>query len=126
MNRMRMFLIAMSGLFLTIGMITVFLFQTQLKEKETDIPTFYQDVVEIENPASFRALVNKNYRLPADYEPSDLVLLDVPLYNKDKNNEANYLRKEAARALKNLFEAAYNEKGYELLSLIHISEPTRL
>ena len=116
MNRMRMFLIAMSGLFLTIGMITVFLFQTQLKEKETDIPTFYQDVVEIENPASFRALVNKNYRLPADYEPSDLVLLDVPLYNKDKNNEANYLRKEAARALKNLFEAAYNEKGYELIA----------
>lgn len=47
MNRMRMFLIAMSGLFLTIGMITVFLFQTQLKEKEADIPAFYQDVVEI-------------------------------------------------------------------------------
>lgn len=116
MNRMRMFLIAMSGLFLTIGMITVFLFQTQLKEKEADIPAFYQDVVEIENPASFRALVNKNYRLPADYEPSDLVLLDVPLYNKDKNNEANYLRKEAARALKNLFEAAYDEKGYELMA----------
>ncbi len=40
----------------------------------------------------------------------------MPLYNKDKNNEANYLRKEAARALKNLFEAAYNEKGYELIA----------
>lgn len=117
MNRMRMLLIAMSGLLLTMGLVTVFLFQTHpAREDEEVMPTFYQDIIEVDNPDSLDVLVNKNYRLPADYEPSDLVFLDVPLYNKDENNEANYLRKEAAQALKELFEAANDEKGYELIA----------
>ena len=36
-------------------------------------------------------------------------------YNNDVNNEANYLRKEAADALKELFAAAKDE-GYELIA----------
>lgn len=34
------------------------------------------------------------------------MLLEIPLYNDDENNEVNYLRKESADALKELFKAA--------------------
>lgn len=77
---------------------------------------FYQDIVQVENPDSNLVLVNKNYRLPSNYTPDDLVYLDVPLYRDDVKNEANYLRKEAANALKTLFDTAKNEKGYELIA----------
>ena len=77
---------------------------------------FYQDIVQVKNPDSNLVLVNKNYRLPSNYTPDDLVYLDVPLYRDDTKNEANYLRKEAANALKNLFNTAKNEEGYELIA----------
>lgn len=76
---------------------------------------FYQDIVYVNNPDSLSVLVNKNYRLPNDYEPTDLVLLDVPLYNSDSSNEANYLRQEAANALKDLFSEA-KVAGYDLVA----------
>ena len=60
-------------------------------------------------------LVNKNYRLPDHYEPADLVLLDVPLYNESPSNEGNYLRVEAANALKALFDEA-SIAGYDLVA----------
>lgn len=77
---------------------------------------FYQDIVQVQHPDSNLVLVNKNFRLPSNYTPDDLVYLDVPLYRNDTNNEANYLRKEAADALKSLFNAAKNEEGYELIA----------
>lgn len=76
---------------------------------------FYQDIFYVNNPDSLTVLVNKNYRLPDDYEPSDLVVLDVPLYNNDTSNEANYLREEAAVALKELFTAA-STQGHKLMA----------
>ena len=77
---------------------------------------FYQDIVQVQHPDSNLVLVNKNYRLPSNYTPDDLVYLDVPLYRDEKNNEANYLRKEAANALEKLFNTAMNEEGYELIA----------
>ena len=77
---------------------------------------FYQDIVEVSNPSSTLVLVNKNYRLPANYKPNDLVYLNVPLYRDDRNNEANYLREVAANALEDLFNAAKQEQGYELIA----------
>ena len=128
MDRIKILLVVMCGLFIMIG--TIFMF---LSDKEIDLSVeeldkkltdqtpkensseFYENIVEVENPDSLRVLVNKNYRLPADYEPDDLVLLEVPLYNDDVTNEGNYLRKEAADALKALFLAAKKE-GYDLIA----------
>lgn len=50
-----------------------------------------------------------------NYVPSDLVLLDVPLYNSSSSNLANYMRKEAAVGLKKMFNAA-KSKGYKLVA----------
>lgn len=77
---------------------------------------FYKDIVQVSHPDNLLVLVNKNYRLPADYVPNDLVYLSVPLYRADTNNEANYLRKVAADALSSLFNAAKQEKGYSLIA----------
>lgn len=76
---------------------------------------FYQEIVYANNPDSLAVLVNKNYRLPDNYEPTDLVLLDVPLYNESPSNEGNYLREEAANALKALFDEA-RAAGHELVA----------
>lgn len=76
---------------------------------------FYQEIVYVNNPDSLAVLVNKNYRLPDNYEPIDLVLLDVPLYNESPSNEGNYLREEAANALKALFDEA-RALGYKLVA----------
>ena len=115
MNRMRSFLIVMSGLCVLVGVVTMLSAQAEEANLEKTTPAFYQDVVLVEDPDSLSVLVNKNYSLPEDYEPEDLVFLEVPLYNNDVNNEANYLRKEAADALKELFTAAQKE-GYELIA----------
>lgn len=77
---------------------------------------FYKDIVEVKNPNNLLVLVNKNYRLPSDYIPDDLVYLSVPLYREDTSNEANYLRKIAADALSTMFTTAQNEKGYGLIA----------
>ena len=115
MHRMRSFLVVMSGFFLFIGVITMLSAEAQEANLEKITPAFYQQINLVENPDSLSVLVNKNYSLPEDYEPEDLVFLDVPLYNNDVNNEGNYLRKEAADALKELFIAA-KEEGYDLIA----------
>lgn len=73
---------------------------------------FYQKIKVIENASDLLVLVNKNYQLPKDYAPEDLVLPNV---NFATNPENNYLRQEAALALEEMFQAASNE-GYELLA----------
>ena len=78
-------------------------------------PTFYQNVIAVSNPDSMLVLVNKNYALNEDYEPSDLVLPNV--LSTDYNQNQNiYLRKEAAIHLEQLFYAAQNEAGLTLLA----------
>lgn len=116
MDRIKVSLIVMSGLLMMIGIVTMISAGAEaVSLNEDSVPVFYQDIIQVENPDSLSVLVNKNYSLPEDYEPYDLVFLEVPLYNNDKNNEANYLRKEAADALKELFTAAQKE-GYELIA----------
>lgn len=116
MSRIKILMIVVSGLFMMIGIITMISAGAEAAPlNEDSVPAFYQDIIQVENPDSLSVLVNKNYSLPEDYEPDDLVFLEVPLYNNDKNNEANYLRKEAADALKELFTAAKKE-GYELIA----------
>lgn len=77
---------------------------------------FYSDIVTVTKPDSLHVLVNKNFRLPENYIPSDLVKVDVPLYNPSSSNEANYLREEAAVALKDMFVAAKAQHGYKLIA----------
>ena len=93
--------------------------QEQVEEKHpinyVSKPTFYQNVIAVSNPDSMLVLVNKNYALNEDYEPSDLVLPNV--LSTDYNQNQNiYLRKEAAIHLEQLFYAAQNEAGLTLLA----------
>src|SRR5690625_328073 len=60
--------------------------------------------IDIYNNNSITALVNKQNSLQDNYEPDDLVTVDVPTILE--NPEVNQLRKEAADALKNMFNAA--------------------
>jgi len=61
-------------------------------------------------------LVNRETRLPKDYEPQDLIKPDVET-RKDSLQDRIYMRKEAANALEEMFSAALTEKGYTLLAV---------
>ncbi|GGN99673.1 M15 family metallopeptidase [Saccharibacillus kuerlensis] len=61
----------------------------------------------VTNPASIRVVVNKERYLPDGYEPSDLVVPNVP-FSFEGTIEKSHLRKEAASALEELFEGAKN------------------
>ncbi len=72
-------------------------------------PTAPDEFVEtIENPYEILVLVNKNYALPNDFNPEDLVVPDVrfPFSEDDPKKQ---LRKEAANALEEMFQAADND-----------------
>ncbi|WP_406620535.1 D-alanyl-D-alanine carboxypeptidase family protein [Bacillus atrophaeus] len=69
----------------------------------------------IQNPDNILALVNKEYALPGTYEPSDLVIPNVK-FSFDEKIQKRYIRKEAAKALEELFNAG-KEKGYELAAV---------
>lgn len=58
-------------------------------------------------------LVNKEFNLPADYIPPDLVVPDIPFL---MNDERRYMREEAARALEELVAAA-KEDQVELVGI---------
>lgn len=58
--------------------------------------------------ASVQAVVNKEYGLPEDYKPEDLVVPNVP-FSFSGTLEKSYLRKEAAEALEKLFDLAKKE-----------------
>lgn len=57
------------------------------------------------SPDDIAFLVNKEYRLPENYVPNDLVYPDVPFLFNEKI-EKRQMRKEPAEALKKMFEAA--------------------
>ncbi|WP_240378040.1 M15 family metallopeptidase [Bacillus piscicola] len=83
-------------------------------EKETVPPAIGNDGV-LKDPAAVTALVNKEYRLPGDYEPEDLTVPDVPFpYEEDVPKKQ--LREPAARALEDLFAAA-KEEGLSLFAV---------
>jgi len=61
----------------------------------------------VTNSTSMRVVVNKQRYLPDGYEPSDLVIPNVPFsYGDAEAQEKSHLRKEAAEALEQLFEGA--------------------
>lgn len=70
------------------------------------------DLMVVANPNSIVVMVNKQYALPEDYEPDDLVYPDVPFIFSEKIDKRK-LRTEAAAALEKLFAAA-EEDGVHL------------
>lgn len=62
----------------------------------------------VTTPESIYCLVNKEYSLPSDYEPDDLVVPNID-FSIDYESEKKYLRKEAAEAIEQMFTAAANE-----------------
>lgn len=63
------------------------------------------------NPDSVAVLINKEFGLPEDYSPTDLVYPDVPFLFKEKI-EKRQMRSEAAGALEELFAAAKKDGIY--------------
>lgn len=59
-------------------------------------------------PSSLTVFVNKEYSLPKDYIPADLVIPDV-LFNINHYDEKKLLRQEAATALEQLFQSAQED-----------------
>jgi zinc D-Ala-D-Ala carboxypeptidase len=65
----------------------------------------------ITNPSNTLALVNKEFGL-SEYKPSDLVRPDVPFVFGNQDLEKAYIRKEAAKALEEMFAAAQKDGQY--------------
>lgn len=59
----------------------------------------------VSRPNNIPVLVNKDFALPANYKPTDLIYPDVP-FLFDEKIEKRMMRKEAAHALEGLFQAA--------------------
>jgi zinc D-Ala-D-Ala carboxypeptidase len=60
----------------------------------------------IDNPTNILSMVNKEFTLPENYEPSDLVTPNVEFSFGDSDVPQRYLRQEAAKALEELFTLA--------------------
>ncbi|HZG73861.1 MAG TPA: M15 family metallopeptidase [Chondromyces sp.] len=70
----------------------------------------------IMNPNNIMALVNKEFALPGDYVPKDLVRPKVEFSFGDQDIEKSYLRKEAAEALERMFQVA-KQDGIHLFAV---------
>lgn len=83
------------------------------KPKATPKPsTDSSGIAVIAKPSSIGVLVNKQNKLPEDYNPTDLVYPDVAFVFKEKIDKRK-MRKEAAGALEEMFAAA-KEDGIHL------------
>ncbi|GGH32518.1 M15 family metallopeptidase [Paenibacillus segetis] len=69
------------------------------------------DLTEATDPESIAVLVNKEFALPDDYDPTDLVYPDVRFTFKEKI-EKRMMRKEAAKALEEMFAGAEEDGVY--------------
>lgn len=77
------------------------------KEKDTNTP--FVPATEIDSvPESITVFVNKEYNLPKNYVPKNMVVPKV-LFNHSYADERQKMRPEAASALEELFEAAKKE-----------------
>ncbi|MCM3735496.1 M15 family metallopeptidase [Bacillus cytotoxicus] len=88
----------------------VFSNSVKAKEKPLTEPTKKHSETSIKkeaskNPNDIHIIVNKNSKLPDGYKPNDLVVPDVT-FAFSGICEKSYMRKEAARALENLFALA--------------------
>ena len=86
--------------------------ENPVEEPEQE-PSAPADINIVEEPQATDALVNKKNNLSSTYVPEDLVKLEgIPTVLE--NPEINQLREPAYLALKELFQAAADEKSYEL------------
>ena len=67
------------------------------------------------DPKSITVYVNKEYCLPKDYVPENLVIPNIP-FDSNGNSERKYMRKEAAEAIERMFFAA-QEDGITLYGI---------
>lgn len=65
------------------------------------------------DPDNICVLVNKEFHLSPKYEPDDLVTVKVP-FAPGRSWDVQRMRADASAALTQLFNAAKEEKGYEL------------
>ncbi|MBM7571429.1 M15 family metallopeptidase [Aquibacillus albus] len=72
------------------------------------------EMVVVENPNSIEVMVNKQRRLPDGFEPTDLVVPDVP-FSFSEDHPKKQMQKEAAKALEEMFDAA-EEAQLELVA----------
>lgn len=82
--------------------------------RPTDIPWTPATEMDLD-PSSITVFVNKEYALPKDYVPTDLVYPDVP-FDINGLDERKQLRAPAAAALEQLFYAATMD-GYTLYGI---------
>ncbi|WP_051314959.1 M15 family metallopeptidase [Alteribacter aurantiacus] len=76
--------------------------------KSTDIsevPYAFNKKTMIEDADAVDVLVNKEYRLPHDYRPDDLVIPDIP-FTISEQDERMFMREQAAHAIEELFADA--------------------
>lgn len=79
------------------------------KNYSTDSPLIKVDT----DPASYTVLVNRDYPMPEDYVPDDLVIPDVS-YSYSGIYEKSYMRQAAAKAIEKMFAEAKKKKKYKL------------
>lgn len=92
------------------------------KEEEPTIPDMYRNIIKevngkkiIVNPENMLSVVNKVQNLPSSYTPEDLVIPNV-LFPFSGDLPKKYLRKEAALALEEMFQAALHD-GIEMMAI---------
>ncbi|WP_270165369.1 M15 family metallopeptidase [Paenibacillus sp. SYP-B4298] len=81
------------------------------KAEQTEEPSGQPAVETAADPESIAVLVNKQFSLPEDFEPTDLVYPEVRFTFTEKI-EKRMLRKEAAAALESMFAAAEQDGIY--------------
>lgn len=80
-----------------------------LMDNDKGIKTPFVPATEIDkDPESITVFVNKEYNLPKDYVPKDMVVPNV-LFNHSYADERQKMQPDAASALEELFEAAKKE-----------------
>lgn len=80
-------------------------------EEDTDEPFIPATEMDLD-PSSITVFVNKEFSLPKNYKPEDLVIPDI-FFDLVYYDERTMMRAEAAAAIERLFYAAKNE-GFEL------------
>ncbi|MGG4264062.1 M15 family metallopeptidase [Peribacillus simplex] len=81
--------------------------QRQVEVDETVKPA-QSGLQTLANPESIPVLVNKQYSLPENYKPNDLIYPKVDFIFQDKI-EKRMMREEAGKALEKMFQAAAKE-----------------
>lgn len=77
----------------------------ETKQEQSEDIALEDGTVQVGEPESITAVVNKERKLPGDYVPNDLTVPDVPFYFEEFQ-EKKQLREPAARALEDLIAAA--------------------